>query len=298
MMGNAIGLPVFATAYGSDWSVIKSGEHELLACAWLAQAYATGQYMNFPLKAWVPGSAYTPTTDVYKQLSSWIKESARLLDGYEPVSSQALLVSIDALRNLKDKRLLQNFIAGLVRKGVLFRIVLDKGKSGVNLPVPCLEGEEPLIAVLPEYYSEETNKKIIAINGKRRLWRLNKDKMRRADIGRPQIQIEGLDEGGVYILPRKKHGVVRDSVVLHLLNRDYRPEQKSMAVKGPFRIRASRVLFGQSRIRGAILHQPNLSDGIGGADKQQRLAVKERRNELIIVVPSLDIWGIIEFIYD
>jgi len=297
LMANAMNIAMFSTAFGVDWSVVSSGEHEMLASAWIAQAYATGQYMNFPLRAWVPGSTYRPKSTIYPRLSSWIKEESALFDGYDTIASHALLINIDILRSSEDRKLLQAFITNLIKNGVLFRIVLDGGINNSKLPAMCLKNDESVIVVLSEYYSEDANEILLDRQDERMMWEPSRAEMLKGSVKAGFAQIELLGEKGIYIFPRVKHDVINDSIVLHLLNRDYLPDSKRMKTKGSFQIKMSKKIFKHSKIKNAILHQPVLDEESSrdSVNVSTKLSVKDDGEYLTITVPSLDLWGIIEF---
>lgn len=294
-MAEALGKPIVSTAYGTDWVKIKAGKHTVLASSWIAQAYAAGQYMNFPLKTWIPGSAYQPQSNIYPQLSGWIKEKSSLFDGYETIARHALLIGVEALRSWKDRKSLVDFTKKLIEKGVLFKIILEQEDPKIISTVSKFQDYESLIVVLPEYISKGTINKLQTQNKNIMVWKPSRDDMRLGLIKPEFTQVQLHDEAGVFGFPRKNS---RGAVVLHLLNRDYLPDSKRMKTKGPFRVKVSKKIFGQTNIKSAILHQPMLNDESTdvSVNASSELTFKDDGEFLTITIPSLDLWGIVEFI--
>lgn len=298
-MAEALNKPIVSTAFGTDWAVIKSGKHIMLASAWIAQAYAVGQSMNFPLKAWIPGSTYQPRTSIYPQLAGWIKEKSDLFDGYEAIAPHALIISTGALRSRGDRKALIAFTKKLMEEGVLFKIVLEQEEQKTKFSAARLQDYESLIIALPEYFAEDTMTRLQASHAKSAIWEASRAEMR-MDLPRPGlVQTRILGETGVFCFPRKKALASHDAVVLHLLNRDYLPDSKRMKTKGPFNVKVSKKIFNRSKIKSAIFHQPILNEESAHAsvNMSSNLTVKDDGEYLTITVPFLDLWGIVEFIY-
>ena len=294
-MAEALGKPIVSTAYGTDWVKIKEGKHTVLACTWIAQAYASGQYMNFPLKTWIPGSTYQPQSNIYSQLSGWIKEKHDLLDGYETIASHALVIDEDALRSWKDRKLLVGFTEKLIERGVLFKIILEYKRPVMVSTVSSDQDFRSFIEVMPEYISEDTISKLQAQNKNISIWKPSRDDMRTGSIKPGFTQVRIVGEAGVLAFPRKNS---QGSVVLHLLNRDYLPDSNRMKNKGPFYVKVSKDIFSQSIItNSATLHQPLLNEAATdiSVNKSSELIIKDDGDYLTITVPSLDLWGIVEF---
>jgi len=297
LMGNAMNLPVFSTAFGNDWAVVKSGKHEVLASAWIAQAYAMGQFMNFPLKAWVPGSSYVPHTNIYSNITKWIKENEQLFDGYEPVYTHTLILSRNILNSISDKRLVKKFLINLIDKGVLFRMFLDDFHYKSEFSDSYFSHDNSFITVLPEYYLNDTNDKLLKIKDKAVSWNPSRVDMKKGEVDSKFVQIELVGEKDVFVFPRIKTGLEKSNIVLHLLNRNYLPERRAMKKKGPFSIKLDKKLFTNHRLESAILHQPKLKGEFyeSDVDFPVKLAVKDVQNHFILTIPSLELWGIIEF---
>ncbi len=291
--------PIVSTALGADWAVIKKDKHILLACTWIAQAYATGQYMNFPLKAWVPGSTYQPLSNIYPQLSSWIKEQGKLFDGYESINSTGVLFNVEVLKNHKKVKKLIQFILKLIKKGVLFKIILDDSDKSIIAPSSNINDFRSLIILFPEYISAEKNRQLKKLYPKDNIWWPTQSDMDGSIIKSGLSQISILGANGIYAFPRRKQNRSGNTDIIHLLNRDYLPERRKMEQKGPFKIKLNKGFLNNINIKSAILHQPKLTgdENFVNLDVPIKLSIKEIDNYLILTVPTLNLWGIIEFKY-
>ena len=78
---------------------------------------------------------------------------------------------------------------------------------------------------------------------------------------------------------------------------DYLPDKKMMKPKGPFQVRVSKGIFDKLKITAATLHQPILDNNTQSTDVNvsTKLSIRDDGESLIITVPFLDLWGIVEF---
>ena len=300
-MGDSTGLPVFSTAFGSDWAFMRQHRHPFLVCAWIAQSYALGHYMMFPLKAWAPGSAFKPVSDHYACMANWIKDINYLLDNFKPVSNTALVISLDALRRQRDKKKIVGLCSMLTAKGITYDIIFEgNALLARDISATDFDNYNSIIVGLPEYLSTKAKETIRELSWEKPVWMA---KQKAISEGIPvsiqsQIRITGAD--GVFCLPRTAIKKGRRAFVMHLLNRDYDSELKKMEAKGPFTVTIENSLLNNCKFSKAVLHQPVLMQNIPDNrifDISEHIPLKQDSAKTIIDIPSLDLWSIVEFIY-
>ena len=301
-LGDALMKPVFSTALGSDWAQIKKTSHILLACSWIAQAYAYGHQFMMPIRAFAKDSYYYPNTDHYACIANWIKEVKHLLDDYESLSNTAVVVSLDSFKKEKDKQNIIKLCSQLSYCKIPFHIVI-KGNTFFkkNISENDFKGWPQIIVALPEYFSEDELLLIKNFSGENTVWMADATAINNRTplkfINTP-IETPGIKD--VFVIPRKK--IMNNngsSFVLHLLNRDYNAEEYNMNPKGQFKVIIDSNLLSYPNISKAILHQPILSEELSditdiNLDVSEELTVKQRGNKIEIIIPLLKLWGIIE----
>ena len=301
-LGDALMKPVFSTALGSDWAQIKKTSHIILACSWIAQAYAYGHQFMMPIRAFAKDSFYYPTTDHYACMAKWIKEVKYLLDDYESLYNTAVVVSLDSFKKEKDKQNIIKLCSQLSYCGIPFHIVV-KGNAFFekHISEKDFEGCPQIIVTLPEYFSEDELLLINKFSDKGTVWMADAMAINnRIPLQFINTPIETTGVKDVFVIPRKK---ITDnngsSFVLHLLNRDYDAEKYNMKPKGPFKIIIDSKVLSNSNITKAIFHQPILSKELPditaiNLDVSEKLSTKQVSKKIEITIPLLELWGIIE----
>jgi len=300
-MGDAFRKPVFSTAFGTDWKLMKQDDHPLLVSSWIAQAYALGHQMMIPVKAWVPGSSYLPSTGHYASLTHWIKEIKNLLDDFETVSTSALVINLNSLKVPSDKQRIVELCVLLVKNGVPFNIIFEGNDlAPQSISLEDLETYESVIVGLPEYLSSEAKTVLDNLASKIPVWIPD---MQKTLTGLPEsivspITIAGADS--IFCLPRMKIADGTPSFVLHLLNRDYNSNNKKMKSKGPFTLRIKRGFLANPVFSGVKLHQPSLEAVFPNLQNSQldiseEISFDQSSDDIIITISHLELWGIVEF---
>ncbi len=98
------------------------------------------------------------------------------------------------------------------------------------------------------------------------------------------IQVQGTDQ--VVVVPRIRPDDPKAPVVLHLVNRDYRMAEDRMEAQKGFTVRLRQDILAGRKIRKAVLHAPK-------ADSQN-LTVSADGAWLVVQVPQLDFWALVE----
>ncbi len=297
-MAESLGLPMFSTAYGKDWVSVKQNNDHLLACSWISQAYASGQYMNFPLKTWIPGGQYTPEKAIYSRLAKWIKDNKNLLDDYETISSYSLILPKDALKDPHDKSLLYKLMERFIDKGVLFNIMVVDGFKKAIFNANQSRNANTLIFVLPKYISNDTLESLNTSSSKKIV--VSKKVLRNID----QDFINSLSEvsilekagEGIFCLPRKRQKENKISIAIHLLNRDYFYGTRSMKEKNHFTIRLLKKRFSHYNFKRAKFYQFPIEKNSKLQPDQaiKELQIYNQGKYLCVDIPHLNLWGILE----
>ncbi len=170
-LGDAVHQPVASTAHGHDWYEMKTDQHPVLVCTWIAMGYALGHHLMIPCKAWVmdpvKGSdTYRPTTDHYACMAHFIKQVAPLLDRHEPLSVLAVVVSCDAIEH--DRQWLKQLVQRLADANIPFHLALE-GNDLLERHVSAadLEGCAAVLIASPAFLSDETRRRVTNLAGKR-----------------------------------------------------------------------------------------------------------------------------------
>ena len=298
-LGDALMKPVFSTALGSDWAQIKKTSHIILACSWIAQAYAYGHQFMMPIRAFAKNSFYYPNTDHYACLANWIKEVRYLLDGYKSLSNTAVVVSLNSFKKEKDKQNIIKLCSQLSHCEIPFHIVIkDSPFFKRNISEKDFKDCSQTVVALPNFFSEDDLLLIKSFSGKHTVWMTDaKTINNRTPLEFINTPIETIGVKNVFVIPREK--ITNNNVssfVLHLLNRDYDTKKYNMKTKGPFKIIIDSRLLSGSKISRAIFHQPILSEKLPDIklDVSKELYVKQVNKKIEITIPSLKLWGIIE----
>ncbi len=298
-LGDAFRQPVASTAHGHDWYQMKSDQHPVLVCTWLAMGYALGHQLMMPCKAWVmdpvTGSdSYRPTSDHYACVARFIKEVAPLLDGHEAVSALAVVLGCDAIEH--DRTAVKRLVQRLAEENIPFSMAVE-GNDLLERRVTAedLEGCAAVLIACPAHLTDEAKQRIGALAGDRPVAE-HYGGGPPGCVPRPII-VDGAD--GVWVLPRAVPGDPTAPVAIHLLNRDYDPDRHAMQAKGPFTITLDSRLFPGRSFSGAALRRPVLLPELPAEEQFDfaptvELEIERNGGQIELSVPHLELWGIIE----
>ena len=240
----------------------------------------------------VKGSdTYRAVTDHYACLAQWIKEMSPLLDRHEAISTVSVVLSCDAIE--KDLKGVKALCSKLAYAQVPFCMAIegnDLFEKHVN--AKDLAGCSSIILSSPKYLNEEAKARIQRLTQNRPVWDYVNGLLPDG-IYKP-IQLVGTDQ--VWVLPRAVPGDPTAPVAIHLLNRDYDPKKQEMKRKNVFTIKINTKILGNRSFSTATLHQPRLLDKLPEkyTGISEELVFKQTNTEIEIIVPNLDLWGIIE----
>ncbi len=289
-LADGLDRPVTSTASGQDWAYVM--EHNLpgLVRTWVALSYAFGQNFMAPHRQWCYTKEkgthwYTGPAEEYAWLYRFVRQNARLLDGYEAVAPVAVVYDNAARR--KGRGNIEPISTALAERNVPFTVVvagddwldyrLDGGRLAefraviVAGQLDQLDMDEPQRELIEQVRSDG---RLIVWPDPKRLERL---------VPTP-VAVEGSEQVGV--VPRAISGDGTSPVVVHLLNRRYDGEKDSMIPQQQFRLRLRRDLLGGRRFTKATLHAP----------KTEPVAVEATSDGKYtrVKVPELKLWTIVE----
>jgi len=271
----ALGRMQTATASGEDWAWAKANDKPGLVRCWIALTYACGSVMMAPTHQWCHTDElgthwWDPDPKQFSYLYQFVRQEARLLDGYQNLAKLGLIYCRENSQQLKQA------VVELAEKNVPFAILVAGDEE---LPARIssemlggysylLKDEKPLPPGPQEIYDSSRAKKVWADALPRQL--------------KGQVQVSGSDKVRVFL--RHKPGDEAAPLVCHLVNHDY--DLKADDVK-PAKLK---LMIGRSiwpkRVARALLHQP------GKAAVELPLLLEERG--LTVEVRDLGVWGIIE----
>ena len=147
-LADALGKPLAATAAGTDWAFVAAHKAEQLVTYWIAQAYACGQRLMSPSRAWcyTPGtgtSFYAGPTEVYAPFYRFVRRHAALFDGYRAARAPAAVLFDPAGDFFGGGRLLGRMSA-LADAGIPFDVILAPNAWGLGDPASVAAGAWPI----------------------------------------------------------------------------------------------------------------------------------------------------------
>ncbi len=283
-LGDAVGRPVACTGAGWDWAFVKEHNKPGLVRTWIAQAYAFGHQFMPPVHQWCYTQEkgthwYDAPPEELAYVCRFVRENARLFDGYDAVARVGLLYSNAAFR--RWQRQAADACAELVLMNVPFRLVLaGDDQMDERLEPGELEDLEALVVTEPLYLDEAQQAVLDGAKGMTVQW---KEGERTSDSLPHCVTVEGALN--VTVVPRAKPGDAGAPFVCHLVNRNYVLESDSMAAQRDFAVVLSDSLFG-ARIAGATLYAPR--------KEPVSLKVEQVAGGTRIAVPELDLWAVLE----
>ncbi len=286
-LADGLDRPVTSTASGQDWAFVMEHKRPGLARTWTALSYAFGHNFMAPHRQWCYTEQkgthwYEGPTEEFAWLYQFVRQSARLLDGYEAVAPVAVVYDNAARR--KGRGNIEPITAALASRNVPFTVVM----AGDDW-LPCRLEREKLskfkaVVVTKELDADEPQRKLIdevRAQGRLVVW---PDEAALAKLVPAPVKIEGSDQ--VMAVPRAIPGDVKAPAIVHLLNRQYDPDKDAMTPQKDFAVRLHRDLFADRAFAKAMLHAPRA--------EPVPLAVAMEGDDIVVKVPVLDLWGIVE----
>ncbi len=292
-LADGLGRPVASTAGGGDWADVS--EHKLpgLVRTWIALSYACGHNFMAPHRQWCYTKEkgthwYDGPTEEYAYLYQFVRENARLLDGYEAAAPVAVLYDNAARR--KGLANIEPICAALAERNVPFT-VLVAGDDWLDYRLDAERLARFRAVIVPEDHDrspiDAAQKQLlekVRAEGRLVVW---PDDERLAKLVPAPVAVEGSDQVAVFPRTRAAAGAEPAApAVVHLLNRRYDGASDAMVPQEHFIVRLARDLFAGRTFTKAVLHAPK--------EPPQALEVTTEGPYLAVKIPRLVLWGIVE----
>ncbi len=292
-LADGLDRPVAATASGQDWAYVA--EHKLpgLVRTWIALSYAHGQNFMAPHRQWCYTKEkgthwYSGPVEEYAWLYQFVRQSARLLDGYEAVAPVAVVY--DSAVRRQGRANIEPICTALAQQNTPFTVVVA-GDDWVDYRLDSrrLDGFKAVI-VTKDLALDAGQRKLIEkvrTEGRLVVW---PDQPRLAELVPACVKVEGADQ--VIVVPRARPHDATAPLSIHLLNCAYDKEKDAMTPLSGFRLRLRQDLLGTRKPTRAVLHCPP-SHSVG-SPQSMPLKVRSDGDCIVVTIPGLDLWGIVE----
>jgi len=285
-LADGLDRPVAATAGGGDWAYIA--EHKLpgLVRLWIALAYAHGQNFMPPHRQWCYTRSkgthwYAGPTEEFVWLYQFVRDNARLLDGYEAVASLALVYDNAARRRWQGD--IQPVATALAQRNMPFSVVVA-GDDWLDYRLDSRRLDQFRAVIVSKDFGQHGGRcePIEKCRAEGRLLVWPDDARLERLVGRP-VEVEGSQQVMVVV---RAAANARGPLAIHLVSRDYDRTQDRMLPQSAFSVRLRQDLFPGRKFTQALLHAPR--------SQPLRLEVRSDAGHTVIRVPRLDLWAIVE----
>jgi hypothetical protein len=285
-IATALKRPLLTTSYGEDWAFINAHQRPELVRAWIAQAYAFGQFFMAPHHQWCHTAElgthwYDGTAEDYAAIYRFIREHPFLFDGKESAAEVAVVYSTGDAATQRWEGPTWDAVQELLKARVPFDLLVA-GDDCVPAQLTLQEAKGyRKVIVAPELCLDAAQQYVI-------------DQLRNEDrllvwsgastlTALPASPITVTGPAQLWISQRREPN--GGSTVVHLLNRCYDAVSDRMLPIGPITLSVKRALCGP-KDREVLLHTP-------GADALP-LEVSDQGERVSVHVPSVSLWGIIQ----
>jgi len=295
-MADALGRPAALMGTGEDHAFIQDNNLPGMIRCWIAEAYAYGNYFMAPYRLW----AYTPSKGSYAYqprskgeiapLYQFIKKHAALFDDYQAVAPNAFVLSY--AKYIKNKKNIVACIKKLADQNIPFDIIIaDNDILRLHLSPEQLVKYDNLIvpdgsilsledaAVLKEM--KKAGHKIVS----------------NADDLNKSLRITFQGTAGIRAILRTVPNDSGRPIIVHMLNGDYDIKTDSCIKKKNFTISIPKALLQQRDIRTVkYVRPPSWSTRALSVTNEYPDAIldfKPSSDSIQVVVPHLDVWGIL-----
>jgi len=286
-LADGLSRPGASTTGGWDWAYVSDHKLPGLVRTWIALSYAFGHNFMVPHYQWCytdkRGSFwYSGPTEEYAWLYRFVRQNARLLDGYEAVAPVAVVYDNAARR--RQQADVEPICTALAERNVPFTIVVA-GDDWLDYRLDAASlARRKAVIVAERLVMDKTQRELLAaIDRAGRLVRWPDDKRLEQLVPAP-VRLEGV--GDMLVVPRELPGNTKSSLVVHLLNRRYDGQKDAMTLQTNLMLRPRHDFVGGRKFARAMLHAPQtpsipLRITFDGQDPR-------------IEVPRLDLWAILE----
>jgi len=289
-LGEALGRPTFVTGSGDDWIAYRRAGATQRVRGWIAQAYAFGQYFMYAWNKWgysdATGTLWTQVpTSVYAPFCAFVRDHATLFDDFENAATVGLLYDNASANHGKWQ--VRNASKALLDAGVPYRVIV---RGDDVLRFPLAEPTGSLRALVVPSDVEHTAALDAWLDRRRRAG--TNVVVSGAGTVTPIVTVRA--SGRVWALPRRRTATAKSAgvtstdaptTVIHLLNRDYDASADAFRSQRNIVVSMDPAIFGASPPRTARYYAPGR--------ETVTLEIKAVAGHYEVVVPELEIWGII-----
>jgi len=281
----ALGRPLTATGGGRDWAAVKAGNRSGLVRAWIAQAYAFGQFFMTPHHQWCYTEElgthwYRGPAEDYGPIYRFIREHRGLFDGQESVGQVAVLYNARAWRDGEgpDREISRALLEGNVPFDM---VVAGDDWVPAKLTREAVARYAKVIAPAGTTLEGEQQAVLDALRGEGRLveWRGGETL---SQLPRSWVRVTGAENVWAVVRAREDG----KSAVVHLLPREYNAETDRVSPAGPVTVSIDAAAFGGRVFRKATLY------AVGSEPVTLEVAVEGGR--MTFTAPGVSEWGIVE----
>ncbi|GAA6204551.1 hypothetical protein [Thalassotalea sp. SU-HH00458] len=294
-LAEAIGKPLALTGQpNTDWNYMVDNPEAIdLVKAWIAQAYSNGAVFMAPEQMWSYNNQgqryYNAQTGDYDYIYQWIAENNYLFDDFESVAKVGLVYSHAAYRQSQYNQLdIFSAATELMEQNIPFKLLVAGDDWWPKYlmdtdQISQIDNYQVLIQTPFNGYALDTTQQQILD--------YNKDKL----VSWPNLaQLQQLvpteitvNADKVATFPRVNHDFPHNNPphIIHLVNRDFNKNTKSINTKDNIVITVADTLFGKSML-SARFNQPG--------QEVIKLSVEYKNGVATINVPKLVNWGVIE----
>jgi hypothetical protein len=289
-LADGLARPVTATAGGWDWAYVNQHKLHGLVRTWIALAYAEGHFFMAPHYQWCYTQEkgthwYHGPTEQFAPLYRFVRDNARLFDGYEAIAPVAVVYD-----NTLRRRGMGDIVpicTALAERNVPFTVVVG-GDDWLDyrLDPARLETFQKVVVCGEQTRTTLDAAQQEAIGRVRRKGTLLdwSDEKKHARALASLVQVAGSSQVGV--VPRGIPGDAAAPVVVHLLNRQYDGSKDAMVAQRDFVVKLHRDALGGRNAAKAILREPTMPP--------RELPVAWQGDVASVRVPELSLWALLE----
>lgn len=290
-IADALQRPAVIMGSGEDHAFVQDNNLPGMIRAWVAEAYAFGNYFSAPYYLWAYKNgvsySYQPrSSQEFAPLYQFIKNHGSLFDDYSTVSKTALVLAY------KNYAQYQTQIVSLTKKladeSIPFDVVIaGDDVLGLHLSVSQLKKYDNLI--VPDYGLLSVDD-ITVINDSGKTIVNNVDYL---DIS-SQLKIKGAT--GIRATLRAVKNDNTKPVVVHLLNGDYDVITDTCSGKHKFVVSIPKILLKNIVTKVKYVRPPSWSTRALSVTRNYpdaELVFTSTDDTIEISVPLLDVWGIL-----
>jgi len=298
-LADALGRPAAIMGSGGDHAFVQAKHLPSMVRCWVAEAYAFGNYFCAPYRLWAytkeKGSHHYSPRDKTElaPLYDFIKGRADLLDGCSAPARVGVVHSYALFR--REAGTMTTLVRELADRSIPFQIVIAGDEQVPTHLDPKQLARFDVLLVPPSAVLAAEDAAAVErfrAGGRKVVQRVN-------DI--PEAMMIRVDGASRVRATLRLPDQPSRPAALHLLNRDYDLTADQCRTAGPFTVRLPRSLLSGKAVRQARYIAAPRWPGKDAADgprppvvsAELPLPVTERGDHLEIVVPRLDLWGIL-----